>query len=303
MNGASPADLDKVFGIQGELSFSRGAGGLVLIEVSNSQAVATIAMQGAHLLRWRPADQQAVIWLSSDARFTAGKSIRGGIPVCWPWFGPHATDSELPAHGFARTVEWALIEAESLQNGSTRLVFLLQQDNSTREMWPFDAQLVLQMTIGRELQMELLTRNTGHETFILGQALHTYFEVSDVRDVAIHGLENCTYIDKLDHDRKQLQSTPLLFDSETDRIYLDSTADCVIADPGLKRVIRIQKTGSRSTVVWNPWIEKSERMGDMGENGYLQMVCVESANAADDVVTLEPNCEHRLSVIYQLESF
>lgn len=303
MMETSLADLDAAFGIPGEISFSHGAGGLVLVEVNNAQASATITLQGAQLVSWKPVGQQAVIWLSGDARFAPGKSIRGGIPVCWPWFGPHATDPELPAHGFARTADWALIETERRDDGSSRLVFLLLQNDSTRTAWPFDAQLVLKITIGEQLEMELLTRNTGDEALVIGQALHTYFEVSDVRDVVIQGLEGCTYIDKLDHNNEKLQSAPVVFESETDRIYLDTSKECVIEDPGMKRRIRIHKAGSRSTVVWNPWIEKSARMGDMGENGYLHMLCVESANAADDVVTVEPGSEHCLSVVYQLQSF
>ena len=157
------------------------------------------------------------------------------------------------------------------------------------------------VTVGRTLALDLVTRNTGKEPIVIGDALHTYFEVSDIRNVTIRGLEDCPYIDKMDNGSRKRQEGPVTIGAETDRIYLDSTADCLIEDPGLKRRIRIAKRGSRSTVVWNPWIEKAAKMGDFGENGYLNMVCVESANAAEDVVTVAPGGAHSLQVVYGVE--
>jgi D-hexose-6-phosphate mutarotase len=156
--------------------------------------------------------------------------------------------------------------------------------------------------VGATLELDLITRNTGPESITIGDALHTYFAVSDVRNIAVDGLDGCTYIDKLDSDKHKQQSGPVTFAAETDRIYLDASADCLINDAGMQRRIRIGKRGSRSTVVWNPWLEKAEGMGDMGENGYLNMLCIESTNAADDVVTIAPGDEHHLWVSYQVES-
>jgi D-hexose-6-phosphate mutarotase len=294
--------LNERFGIRDQLAFSKVPGGLVVVEIVNSLAAATVALQGAHLLNWIPRGEQPVIWLSRDARFIAGQSIRGGVPVCWPWFGPHSAHTAYPAHGFVRTVPWQVCETKMLEDGATFVGFRLLRTGATDVFWPHTSELELGITVGAILELDLITRNTGPESITIGEALHTYFAVSDVRHIAVGGLEGCPYIDKLDSDKRKQQSGPVTFKTETDRIYLDASADCLIKDPGMQRRIRIGKRGSRSTVVWNPWIEKSERMGDMGENGYLNMVCVESSNAADDVVTIAPGDEHHLCVSYQVES-
>ena len=293
--------LNERFGIRDQLTFSEGPGGLAVIEIANSLAVATVALQGAHLLSWIPRGEQPVIWLSRDAGFEAGQSIRGGVPVCWPWFGAHATHPSYPAHGFVRTIPWQLSDTNTLDDGATFVVFRMIQTDATGVFWPHRSELELAMKVGATLDLDLVTRNTGAEAITISDALHTYFAVSDIRHIAVEGLEGCRYIDKLDDDKRKQQSGPVMFNAETDRIYLDTAADCLINDPGLQRRIRIGKRGSRSTVVWNPWRVKAERMADMGENGYLSMVCVESTNAADDVVTIAAGDEHHLRVSYQVE--
>jgi glucose-6-phosphate 1-epimerase len=293
--------LNARFGLSGQVVFKQDPGGLAVVEVANSQGSATIALQGAHVLIWAPRGQKPVIWLSRAAKFAPGKSIRGGVPVCWPWFGPHATVAALPAHGFARTVPWEVIGAQTLVDGATRLDFRLVQSETARAQWPHATLLESHITVGAALDIDLVTRNADRSAITIGAALHTYFEVSDVRQVSIRGLEGCPYLDKMDGGKRKQQTGPVTIGAETDRIYLDSSADCLIDDPGLKRRIRVRKRGSHSTVVWNPWIEKSVKMGDFGENGYLNMVCVESANAADDVVTIAPGGEHHLWVRYEIE--
>ena len=293
--------LNARFGLSGQLTFREGAGGLAVVEVANNQGSATIALQGAQVMTWAPRGQSPVIWLSRAAKFAPGKSIRGGVPVCWPWFGPHATDTSLPAHGFARTVPWEVIGTQTMTDGSARIDFRLIKSDATRALWPHSSQLECHVTVGATLEIELVTRNTDRIAVTIGDALHTYFEVGDIRQVTIQGLEGCPYLDKMDGGQRKQQTGPVTIGAETDRIYLNSSADCLIDDPGLTRRIRIRKRGSRSTVVWNPWIEKSAKMGDFGENGYLNMVCVESANAADDVVTIAPGGEHRLWVRYEIE--
>ncbi len=294
--------LNARFGLSGRVIFREGPGGLAVAEVANSLGNATIALQGAHLMTWAPRGHKPVIWLSRAARFAPGKSIRGGVPICWPWFGPHASNAALPAHGFARTVPWEVIGAQTLADGATRLDFRLIQNDATRAPWPHATLLECHLSIGAALEIDLVTRNADRSAITIGDALHTYFEVSDVRRTTIRGLEGCPYLDKMDGGRRKQQSGAVTISAETDRIYLESSVDCLIDDPGFQRRIRIRKRGSRSTVVWNPWIEKSVKMGDFGENGYLNMVCVESTNAADDVVTIAPGGEHHLWVRYEVES-
>ncbi len=298
------AQLNSDYGIAGHVIFEQGEGGMTMVQVSNSLAEARINLQGAHIMRWSPRGEQPVIWVSEDATFAPGKSIRGGVPLCWPWFGPHDTESSFPAHGFARTVPWAVIASEQLDDGRTRLQFQIEDTNQGRTQWPYPTELTLTVTVGRSLEIDLCTRNAGTEPMTVGQALHTYFEVSDVSQVQVQGLEGCDYLDKVDGFKRKQQVGAVTIDQEVDRIYLGSVADCLIDDPGLQRRIRISKQGSASTVVWNPWQATAEKMGDLGKGnmGYLNMLCVESANAAEDVVNIAPGEEHHLSVSYQVEA-
>lgn len=303
MNHPELNALNQRFAIPGHLAFKEGPGGLVLAEVANAHAEATIALQGAHVMTYQPRGQAPVLWLSQYGKFAPGKSIRGGVPICWPWFGPHAEDAKLPGHGFARTVMWEVLETRAQSDGATFIRFGLIETDATRAQWPHPSSAELRVTVGAVLRVELVTRNTGSAPFQIGEALHTYFHISDVADMAIHGLEGCAYLDKVGGaSARKTQQGPVVIESEVDRVYLDTAADCLIQDRGLKRQIRIATRGSRSTVVWNPWIEKAEKMGDFGPEGHRGMVCVESANAVDNVVTVPPGTEHVLQAVISVEA-
>ena len=293
--------LNARFGIADTLVFEPGPGGLPVARVDNAAAGAVIALQGAQLIGWSPRGEQPVIWLSEAARFVPGKSVRGGVPVCWPWFGAHGREADFPAHGYARTVPWQVLASEALAAGQTRLVLRLLESDVTRAWWPHDTPLEYRITVGQELELELITRNAGGAAVTIGEALHTYFQVGDVSQVQVLGLEDGEYLDKVDGLRRKTQSGPIGIAAEVDRVYVNSTGPCVISDPVLARRILIDKGGSKSTVVWNPWIEKAGRMGDLGEQGYRHMLCVESGNAADNVLTIMPGAEHRLWVRYRVE--
>jgi glucose-6-phosphate 1-epimerase len=299
---ATAAALNQRFGIDGAVTFIDMPNDFVMVEVNNTHASATIAMQGAHLMRFQPKGQKPLIWLSPEAKLAAGKSIRGGVPVCWPWFGAHASDRTLPAHGFARTVPWRLNQVHALPDGATRLEFELMQTTSTRAQWPHPCTVRNIITVGKTLRHELVTSNHGTEPMAISAALHTYFQVGDVRRVTVNGLEGCDYLDKVRDFERDTQTGPVTFRSEVDRIYLDTPATTEIRDPSMKRRIVIRSQGSRSTVVWNPWSEKAAQMGDLGPNGYLNMLCVETANAAGDTVTLAPGAQHRLVARYTIEA-
>jgi D-hexose-6-phosphate mutarotase len=223
------------------------------------------------------------------------------VPICWPWFGPHKTDSKLPGHGYARTVPWDVLETKALPDGSTFLRFGLVESDATRAQWPHPSTAQLEVTVGKSLRVELVTHNAGSATFELGEALHTYFQISDVAKMAIRGLEDCAYLDKVQDFAHCTQKDGIVIESEVDRVYINTAADCVIEDKGLKRAIRIAKQSSMSTVVWNPWTEKADKMGDFGENGHRGMVCVESVNAMENIVKLAPGETHRLVAVYSVE--
>ena len=284
------------------LVFKSGEGDIPVLEIKNDLAKATISMQGAHVLSWVPVTEDDVIWLSDQASFAEAKSVRGGIPICWPWFGAHENNSTFPAHGFARTVYWQIKSTAVLPSGETQVTFLLdtrQLDKSHHAMWPLPTTLEYCLTIGKSLSMELTTFNHSKQVMTIGQALHTYFSVADVSATSVTGLEDRDYLDKTDGFKRKTQSGPVTISAEVDRVYL-GTADDVVIDDGKRKII-IRKQGSHSTVVWNPWVEVANKMGDLGVDGYLKMLCVESANAADDVVSISPGESYRLLVSYEIE--
>ena len=296
------ATLNKQFEINEALTFSLNENDQTIVKINNPHASATLALQGGHLMAWQPKGAEPVIWLSPDATLTAGKSIRGGVPICWPWFGAHITEADFPAHGFARTVPWQVINTDQLASGSIQITLQLDSTNIPSQLWPHSTSALCQITIGKTLEMALTTFNEGISEITITEALHTYFSVSDVRNISISGLDSCHYLDKVANMLAKQQSGDITFANEVDRVYIDTETDCIIKDPALSRQIRIRKTGSHSTVVWNPWIEKSEQMGDMGKEGYLNMVCVESANAANNLITIPAGGKHSLTVSYHIEA-
>jgi D-hexose-6-phosphate mutarotase len=295
------------FAIPGQLGFRSGAGGLTYADIDNHGGRATICLQGAHVVSFRPKSQQEpVVWLSDAAAFAPGKSIRGGAPVCWPWFGAHASEAGYPAHGFARTVPWEVTGTRRRNDAKTEITLQLVDTPQTRAQWPHPTRLTLTVVVGDKLEMRLATTNLGDAPVQIGEALHTYLHISDIGAVKVSGLEGSDFHDKVDNFARKQQRGDIAFDGEVDRVYVDTPADCVIDDAGLKRRIRIAKSGSLSTIVWTPWTEKADKMGDLGRGksgaGWREMVCVESANAMDNVVTVAPGETHTLAVTYSVEA-
>ena len=285
-----------------QLNFKMGAGDIPVIEIKNELASAVISLQGAHVLSWVPAGEKDMIWVSDDASFAVGKSVRGGIPICWPWFGAHETNNDFPAHGFARTVLWKVIATQQLETGETQVVFKLdtqELNDKQQTMWSQATIAEYRITIGKKLSLELITTNNSDQSITIGQALHTYFSVDDVSKTTLSGLDGKEYLDKTTSFSRKTQVGDVTVNKEVDRIYLNTPDTLMIDDT--KRKIVISKQGSLSTVVWNPWQEVANKMGDLGKNGYLKMLCVESANAAEDTVSLQPNETHALHVTYELD--
>jgi len=297
--------LNKAFGqtgAEGSIVFKMGKGNIFAVEIKNKQAHALISLQGAHLLSWVPRGEDEVVWVSEDAGFAEGKSVRGGVPICWPWFGAHKSSASFPAHGFARTILWDVVSTKLLASGETSIVFKLNTkrlDDSIQQMWPVLTTVEYTLTIGEFLRLELTTCNNSGQDIIIGEALHTYFNVGDVSATQITGLDGKNYLDKPDDFKRKKQVGDIHVDGEVDRVYLQTMDDVIIKNN--KRKIRISKQGSQSTVVWNPGEQVADKMGDLGKDGYLQMLCVESANAADDVVTIAAGESHSLRVKYTLE--
>ncbi len=291
--------LNRHFSIPGHISFTEGMGGLPVAKTHNSQASAEIALQGAHLFHWQPHGEAPVIWLSSGARFTRGKAIRGGIPICWPWFGIHEDPTQTP-HGFARTAMWQVSTTEALADGGTRIQFSLTNHESIPAIWPYAFQLDYTVTVGSALVIELTTRNMDSRAFRISEALHTYFVAGDIEKTLIHGLTGHVYVDKADGMQRKSDHETISIKAEIDRVYLNTQDRCSIEDRELQRTIEITSTHARSTTVWNPWREKSDAMGDMGNHGYRTMICVENCNALDNAVTIQPGQHHSLIARYEV---
>lgn len=287
--------LNTQFALTGHMVFLVGENGLPVARIENKLATAEVYLHGAHITAFQPQGGEPVLWLSPQAQFQSDKAIRGGVPIIWPWFGPHATDSDKPQHGFARTAEWQVKAVKALADNSTQLQLGLTDTPATRALWPHAFELSLKITVGTELHLELTSRNTGEQLFAIGAALHSYFSIAEVNNMLVDGLQGCNYIDQLDNNKIKKQNGAVCIAQEVDRIYLDTEANCVIHDTTLSRQIHVKKTGSRSTVVWNPWAEKAKAMSDFSDAGYQQMLCIETANAVGDVRELAPGETHTLS--------
>jgi glucose-6-phosphate 1-epimerase len=279
------------------LKWETAEGGLARAVISSPLAEAEIYQQGAHIAQWAPCGQRPVLFLSARSVFAAGKPIRGGVPVIFPWFGARSDGGQGPAHGFARTEVWSIESARAVDTGAVEVVFGLEPDETSRAL-EFDRFAVrFTVGVGTELSMALEVRNLSGEVLIFEEALHTYFAISDIHDIAVHGLEGTVYIDKTDGmARKTRPNEPIRFAKETDQVHVNTEATCAIEDPGWGRRITIEKTGSLSTVVWNPWIAKTATMADMAPDEWPGMVCIETANAAENAVHLGPGESHTMTV-------
>ncbi len=295
----SISELNDQHAIDGHLAFKEGPGGLTVAEISNEHATASVALFGAHVLAFRPRDSEPVLWLSGESRFDGMHPIRGGIPVCWPWFSSHPTDKSKPFHGFARINEWSVAETSQDADGRTRICLEFCDTAETRALWPHRFGLEMNVIVGPELRLELVSCNPGDEPWTISEALHSYFNVSRASDVEVLGLDGRKYLEGGPDLR--IQNGPIRIDKEVDRVYLETADDCVIRDPGLDRQIHIAKDGSRTTVVWNPWIDKAERMEDFGDDEYLEMVCVETTNSKQDPVIVAAGGHHTLTAVISVE--
>jgi D-hexose-6-phosphate mutarotase len=244
-----------------------------------------------------------LLWMSQKSWYEDGKPLRGGIPVCWPWFWAHPGNPDLPAHGFARLARWEVVGAEAFGREATRLTLRLTDTEATRAMLDQAFVLELAVTISDKLEVALTTRNTGAKPIMLTQALHTYFSVSSVSNIVIDGFDGCPFVNTVGGaNAPGLQKGPIRIASETDSVFVNCSGEATIEDPGFGRRVRIAKEGSNSAVVWNPWVEKSARMPDFGDDEYPGMVCVETTNARGDEVELEAGASHCLKAIISVES-
>jgi glucose-6-phosphate 1-epimerase len=264
------------------------------VSVRTPAATGEVYLHGAHVTAWQPAGASPVLWVSRDSLFEPDKPIRGGVPICFPWFAAHPTDASAPMHGFARLADWRLAEA-SASRGAVHLSFVLTADEQSSPSWPHRFRAEFRVGFGATLDMALDVSNPGPDPLTYEAALHTYFAVGDIRKASVTGLGGVEYLDKVEgFARKRQDAAPLVFAGETDRIYLDTEATVVIHDPVLKRRVEVGKSGSQSTIVWNPWIARARALADFGDDQWIEMLCIETANVRERAVTLEPGSHHSM---------
>lgn len=296
--------LNKKYGIVGKLEFTLGQGGLPIAIITNEFANASVSIYGAHVLSYQPKGQEEVLWMSSLSTFEEGCPIRGGIPVCFPWFGPHESDPKKPQHGFARLHMWKVAETAVLPGGETQLHLTLKQNPKMKILWKHSFLAEMIITIGHSLNVEFRCTNTSKEQLNYTGALHSYFAVSDISNIKIKGLSGHQYYNGMKATVPSTQQEELLvIQKEENRRYIDTTSDCIIEDSGLSRKIRVGKTGSRVTVVWNPGEEMAKKISDMPDDGYKTMVCVEAVNAYDDIIIVQPKEHRSLSTTIAIEQY
>jgi D-hexose-6-phosphate mutarotase len=276
-------DRVKRFEIPGRVRFAEGSGEMAKIEIRTNWSTAEIYLHGAHVTDFQKKGEAPLLFTSQFSRFAPGQPIRGGIPVIFPWFGGREGE---PMHGFARLSEWDLHETTALPEGGVSLRFSLPETAAGATWPPFTANYVV--TITDTLTLELIVTNASPDhNFSFENCLHSYFAVGDIDAVSITGLKGVEYLDKVENFAQKTESADAIkITSEVDRIYLATPATVEILDAKLRRKIRIEKTGSASTVVWNPWVAKAQQMPDFGNEEYRHMVCVESGNVARNRIAL-----------------
>ena len=277
---------------------------LIMIELNNRHGSATLTTHGGTLLGYRPAGRDEVIWLSETAVYDGSKPVRGGVPICWPWFGPYdpdtmgsdPSDAAKKGHGVARYALWEVASVRSVDNGATKVVLQLEPNDSIRQAWPWPFMLKLIVTLGETLTLELVGENRSERDWVVSEAFHTYFRVANADGLTLGGMDNTTYIDKLRDDQRFTQAGPLQVSVPMDCVFVDHPDTVVLEDSGNQRQIVMQKTHSASTVVWNPGPEGAKGFADMPDDQYAHMVCVEAANALDNAYTLKAGESHRMAM-------
>lgn len=285
--------LNKQFAISNKVNF-KSYKHTIVAEIESPVSTATISLYGAQVLSFKANKQDELLFMSSKSAFENGKAIRGGIPVCWPWFGANTTDPSLPSHGFARNSIWDVVNTRETEN-EVIIVLGLKSNEDTLKMWPYLFNTTLEIKVGSELTVSLKTTNTDNKPFNISAALHSYFLISDIETVKLEGLESTAYFNNLNQTNEIQKDDILTFSERTDRQYKKTKTTCIIHDT--ERKIRVGKEGSHTTVVWNPGAELSKEMIDLGDLDYKKMLCVEASNSLENSIDILPQQSHTLTTI------
>jgi glucose-6-phosphate 1-epimerase len=296
----TPAELDRRFGIPGVAKVSEGNGGMPRVQITGSFGTGEIYLHGAQVTSWKPLGNDEVLFVSTKSRWVEGQAIRGGIPICFPWFRAKPDNPIAPAHGFVRTKAWD-IESIVASESSVTVNMFTQSDEQTRRWWPAEFRLAHRVTFGSELRLELVCTNNGATPVRFEEALHTYNRVADIHDARLQGLDGVTFLDNVESNQEKVERGEVVIGAPTDSAYRNIESVVDLLDPNAKRRIRLTKGHSRSTVVWNPWSDGAARLKDLGDGEWQQFLCVEAANILDAAVILESGQEHAMSAVLSVK--
>ncbi len=292
------AELDHRFGIPGVAEVCEGNGGLPRVRITGAFGEGEVYLHGAHVTSWKPAgnNEDEVLFVSTNSHWQEGQAIRGGIPICFPWFRAKGNDRQAPAHGFARTKTWQ-IESIVQNEGRVSVSMFTESDEQTRRWWPGEFRLIHRVTFGSELKLELICRNTGTTSLHFEEALHTYNRVADVEQVHLQGLGTVRFLDNTNANQEKIQIGVVAIASQTDSAYMNTDSAVDLLDLRMRRRIRLQKDNSLTTVVWNPWSEGAAGLKDLSDGQWKQFLCVEASNILDSTVNLDPGLEHKMTAV------
>ncbi len=293
-------ELNEHFGLPGVLTFRATSGGLFYADITTPHASATIFLQGAHVTAWQPAGHSPVLFTSHMTEPVAGKAIRGGVPICFPWFGDRHDGKTGPSHGFARIQEWTVAFA-ALAGDDLHITFTLGPTDLSRSLGFDQFRVAYQLIIGSSLTMQLTVANDAQAPLVFEEALHTYYAVGDITQANLTGLEDVSYLDKEDGLKEKIQRGAVAITGPTDRVYLDTATTCLLHDTINNRRIVVAKINSNVTVVWNPWESGAAKLHDMRAEEWKQFLAVEAANAARDFITLAPGAAHTMQAHVTVE--
>lgn len=283
-------------GVYGAARVEAGNGGLPKISIETKLGNSEVYVYGAQVTSWKPAGGDEVIFVSAKSNWEKGKPIRGGIPVCFPWFRAKPDDPLAPMHGFVRTKEWKVESTRREPDESFSLLLSTESDEESRRWWPHEFRLEYRMNFGKSLKLELSMQNRGSEELRFQEALHTYFKVGDVTRAKVSGLDGVRYLDNRDGNKEKVQQGDLVLTKWTDNAYLNAKGSVEILDRASGRRLITEKSGSVSTIVWNPWSDGAAKLSDFGDDEWRGMLCVEGGNVLGQAVTLKAGETQQMAV-------
>ena len=294
------AQLNEQFGTQNQINFEL-ENGFIMMNIVNQYASAKISIYGGQVLSYLPHGQtEDLLYLSKKAIYQQGKAIRGGIPICWPWFADDTSGYGRPAHGFARNQQWKVLATMENIDGSTVVTLGLYDTDDSVAVWPYKFELKLDITVSEKLEIKLTTKNTGRKSFEITQALHAYLNVGNINNLTIANLNGISYVDKTDNFVHKTQVGDVVITAETDRVYQSSPEELIVDDLDINRKIVMESRGCNTAVIWNPWKNTAESMVDLQDEDYKVFIGVEAANADGDVIMIPAGGIHCLQASYSI---